>query len=91
MSYGGKLVGIEYQSIRFDRQAAGAVDRNIEGQIAVAAAFRVGNLICQAGQQPIPLQALASRGRSDEGRRARDLAKFVLLDAISTTIYGFRW
>ena len=86
MSYGGKLVRIEYQCIRFDRQAAGTIDRNIKGQIAVAAASRVGNLICQARQQPIPLQALASRGRGDAGRRTRDLAKFVLFDAISTII-----
>lgn len=86
MAYGGKLVGIEYQCIRLDRQVAGAIDRNIEGKVAVAAAFRVGNLICRARQQPIPLQALASRGRGDAGRRTRDLAKFVLLDAISTTI-----
>src|SRR5258708_10443340 len=86
MPYGGKVVGIEYQSIGFDREEAGAVDRNIEGQIAVAPAFRVGNLICRARQQPIPLQAFASHGRGDAGRGARDLAKFVLLDAISTTI-----
>jgi hypothetical protein len=86
MAYGGKLVWIEYQCIRFDRQVAGAVDRNIEGQVAVAAAFRVGDLVCRARQQPIPLQALASRGRGNAGRRTRDLAKFVLLDAVSTTI-----
>ena len=86
MAYGGKFVGIEYQCIRFDRQTAGAIDRNIEGEVTVAAAFRVGNLICRAWQQPIPFQAFASRGGGDAGRRTRDLAKFVLLDAVSTTI-----
>ena len=86
MAYGGKPVGIEYQCICFDGQTAGTIDRNIEGQIAVAAAFRVGNLICRARQQPIPLQALASCSRSDAGRRARNLAKFILLDAISATV-----
>jgi hypothetical protein len=48
MPYGSKLVGIEYQSIGFDRQVAGAIDRHIEGQIAVAAALRVGNLVRRA-------------------------------------------
>src|SRR5258708_3405461 len=86
MPYRGELVGIEDQRIRLDRQIASAIRHDIEGQVTITATLRIGDLICRTRQQPVPLQALAPGGRSDAGRRTRDLAEFILLYAISTTV-----
>src|SRR6516162_11369282 len=86
MPYGGKLVGIEYQRVRFDRQVTGAIDDNVEGKVAIIAALRIGDLLCQGWYQPISLQAPPPSGGSDPGRRTRDLGEFILLYAVSAII-----
>src|SRR5215467_15501042 len=86
MSYDGELVGIENQRIRFDRNVAGGIDDDVEGEVAVIAALRVGDLLRQGRYQPIALQALAPAGGSDAGRRTRDITEFILLDAIAPIV-----
>src|SRR5215472_15452781 len=87
MPDGGELVGIEDQRIRLDRHVAGGIDDDVEGEVAVIAALRVSDLLRQGRYQPIALQALAPAGGSDAGRRTRDLAELVLLDAISAIVW----
>src|SRR5215472_1554791 len=87
MPDGGELVGIEDQCIRFDRQVAGAIDDDVEGEVAIIATFRVGDLLRQGRYQPIALQTPAARSRSDAGGRARDLAELILLDAIAAIVW----